>query len=96
MCAKLRTVAASNNRDHAPQSLLLLLARARYIMVLSFTHIPFVVNHIINPISPERLQHKVKMIFFFLGGRSNEIYLLKLKRNVCPPCSTSSPGIELS
>jgi len=28
MCAKLRTVAVSNNRDHAPQSLLLLLARA--------------------------------------------------------------------
>jgi len=30
MCSKLRTIAASNNRDHAPQSLLLLLARATY------------------------------------------------------------------
>ena len=30
MYAKLRTVAASNNRDHAPQSLLLLLAGATY------------------------------------------------------------------
>jgi len=56
MCAKLRTVAASNNKDHAPQSLLLLLARATYIMVLFFTHIPFVVNHTINATPPERLQ----------------------------------------
>jgi len=48
MCAKLRTVAASNNRDHASQSLLLLLARATYIMVLFFTHILFVVSHTIN------------------------------------------------
>jgi len=81
MCAKLRTVAASNKRDHArnfslrtlvvtfnrshvnigrattSQSLLLLLARDRYIMVLFFTHIPFVVNHTINATPPERLQH---------------------------------------
>jgi len=82
MCAKLRTVAASNNRDHArnlsfrtlvvafnrshvnicrattSQSLLLLLARATHIMVLFFTHIPFVVNHTIYATPPERLQHK--------------------------------------
>jgi len=38
------------------QSLLLLLARATYIMVLFFTHIPFVVNHTINATPPERLQ----------------------------------------
>jgi len=80
MCAKLRTMAASNNRDHArnlssrtlvvtfnrsqvnigrastSQSLFLLLARAAYIMVLFFTHIPFVVNHTINATPPERLQ----------------------------------------
>jgi len=56
MCAKLGTVAASNNRDHAPQSLFLLLARATYIMVLFFTHILFVVNHTINATPPERLQ----------------------------------------
>jgi len=30
MCAKLCTVAASNNRDHASQSLLLLLARSTH------------------------------------------------------------------
>jgi len=56
MCANLRTVAASNNRNHAQQSLLLLLARATYIMVLFFTHIPFMVNHTINAMPPERLQ----------------------------------------
>jgi len=81
MRAKLRTVAASNNRDHArnlssrtlvnkfnrshvnigrattSQSLLLLRARATYMMVLFFTHIPFVVNHTFNAIPPARLQH---------------------------------------
>jgi len=56
MCAKLRTVAASNNRDHESQFLLPLLARATYIMVLLFTHIPLVVNHTINATPPERLQ----------------------------------------
>jgi len=38
------------------QSLSLLLAHATYIMVLFFTHIPFVVNHTINATPPERLQ----------------------------------------
>jgi len=55
MCAKLRTVAASNNRDHA-RNLLLLLARATYTMVLVFTHIPFLVNHTINATLPQKLQ----------------------------------------
>jgi len=35
MCAKLHTVAASNNRDHASQSLLLLLVRATHIYCCS-------------------------------------------------------------
>jgi len=35
MCAKLRTVTASNNRDHTPQYLLLLLARATHIYCCS-------------------------------------------------------------
>jgi len=35
MCAKLRTVAASNDRDHAPQSLLLLLAHATHVYFCS-------------------------------------------------------------
>jgi len=55
-CAKLRTVAASNNRVHASQSLLLLLARATYMTVLFFVHIPFVVNYTINATPPERSQ----------------------------------------
>ena len=56
MCAKFHTVAASNNRDHASQSLLLLLARATYIAVLFFTHIPFVLNPTINAPPLEGLQ----------------------------------------
>jgi len=55
-CAKLRTAAASNNRVHESQSLLLLLANTTYSMVLFFTHIPFVVNHTINATPSERLQ----------------------------------------
>jgi len=38
------------------QSFLLLLARTAYVMVLFFTHIPFVVHHTINATSLERLQ----------------------------------------
>ena len=71
MCAKLRTAAASNNRDHArnlPSRTLIImfnrshvnigraLARATSTMALFFTHIPFVVNHTINATPPERLQ----------------------------------------
>jgi len=47
---------SKQHRDHASQSLLLLLARLTYIMVLFFAHIPFVVNHTINATPPERLQ----------------------------------------
>jgi len=43
-------------RASTSQSLLLLLARLTYIMVLFFAHIPFVVNHTINATPPERLQ----------------------------------------
>jgi len=38
MCAKLRTAAASNNRNHASQSFLLLLARAMHIYFLLRAH----------------------------------------------------------
>jgi len=38
MCANLRTGAASNNRDHVLQSLLLLLARATYNGVIFHAH----------------------------------------------------------
>jgi len=64
ICAKLRTVAASNNRDHASQSLLLLLAGATYIKVLFFAHTPFVANHTINATPPERLQQSDTLTTF--------------------------------
>ena len=56
MCAKLRTVAASNNRVHMPWSLYYCLFAPRVCMVLFFTHIPFVVNYTFNATPPERLQ----------------------------------------
>jgi len=56
MCAKLRTVAACNNRVHMPWSLCYCLFAPHICMVLFFAHIPFVVNHTINATPPERLQ----------------------------------------
>jgi len=56
ICAKLRTMAASNNRDHASQSVIVACSRHAYIL-LFFAHILFVVNHTINATPPERLQH---------------------------------------
>jgi len=56
ICAKLHTVAASNNRVHMPWSLYYCLFAPHICMVLFFTHIPFVVNQTINATSPERLQ----------------------------------------
>ena len=56
MCAKLRTVAASNNRDHARNLSYYCLLAPHICMVLFFTHIPFVVNHTINATPLERLQ----------------------------------------
>ena len=57
MCAKLRTVAASNNRVHMPWSLYYCSFAPHICMVLFFRHIPFVVNHTFNATQPERLQH---------------------------------------
>ena len=57
ICAKPRTVAASNNRVHMPWSLYYCLFAPHICMVLFFTHIPFVVNHTFNATSPERLKH---------------------------------------
>jgi len=49
---------ASNNGDHALQSLLLLVRVRIYniIILLFFAHIPFVVNHTFNAMPPEKLQ----------------------------------------
>ena len=61
MRAKFRTVAASNNRDHARNLSYYCLLALHICMVLFFTHIPFVANHTINATPPERLQqYKVK------------------------------------
>ena len=59
MSAKLRIVAASNNRVHMPWSLCYCLFAPHICMVLFFTHIPFVVNHTINATPPETLQHNL-------------------------------------
>jgi len=56
MCAKLRTVAASNNRVHMPWSICYCLFAPHICTVLFFTHIPFVVDNTINATPPERLQ----------------------------------------
>jgi len=55
MCAKLRTVAASNKRDHAPQSLYYCLF-APHVCGVVLRHIPFVVNRTFNAMPAERLQ----------------------------------------
>ena len=57
VCLSLRSIVhKSISAVSTSQSLLLLLARATYIMMLFFTHIPFVVNHTINATPPETLQ----------------------------------------
>ena len=66
ICAKLRTVAASNNRVHMPWSLYYCLFAPHICMVLFFTHIPFVVNHTISATSPERLQQYMSILSFCL------------------------------
>jgi len=99
MCTMLRTVAASNNRDHAhnlslrtlvvtfnrshvniskaitSQSLLLLLllACATYIMVLFFTQILFIVNHIINTTPLERLQQNHDVLYNALCAAGSSV-----------------------
>ena len=104
MCAELRTVAASNNRDHPTRSLsssplastincspgsqalwevthqdhsieitLLLLVRATYIMVLFFTHIPFVLNRTINATPPERLQQHERTLSNYVTWKQRPI-----------------------
>jgi len=62
MCAKLRTVAASKNRDHS------IIACSRHIDIfLFFAHIPFVVNHTINATPPERLQQYYRLVLASLS-----------------------------
>ena len=84
ICAKLRTVAASNNRDHS-RNLSYYCLLAAYIMALFFTHIPLVVNHTIIATPPERLQQalgqerraKIAKIQVHLWHRSQKIQKLQ-------------------
>jgi len=69
MCAKLRTVAASNNRVHMPWSLYYCLFAPHICAVLFFTHIPFVVNHTFSAKRPEKLQHYIFIQRDSLPGR---------------------------
>jgi len=78
ICAKLRTVAASNNRVHMPWSLCYCLFAPHICMVLFFTHIPFVVNHTINTTPRERLQQprtgcawRITPIYSYVAPTSN-------------------------
>jgi len=58
MCAELRTVAASNNRDRPTRSLYYCLFVPHILLwVLFFAHIPFVVNRTFNATPAQRLQH---------------------------------------
>jgi len=54
-CAKLPTVAASNNRD-LPTMLLYYCLFAPHVDPIPIAHIPFVVNRIFNTALTERLQ----------------------------------------
>jgi len=59
MYARLCTVAASNNRVHALRLLYYCLFTPCIYILLFFTHIPFVVNHIFNTTPPDKLQQYV-------------------------------------
>jgi len=56
ICAKLRTMAASNNRVQMPWSLYYCVFAPHIYIVLFFTHISFVVNHTFNETPPKKLQ----------------------------------------
>jgi len=67
----LRTLVVTFNRSHVnigrattSQSLFLLLARATYIMVLFFTHIPYVVNHTIKATPPQQYFYSIQQYFY--------------------------------
>ena len=85
ICAKLRTVAASNNRVHMPWSLYYCLFAPHICMVLFFTHIPFVVNHIINATPPEMLQQHPLL---FTTNRTNRTFFVWRLNSAQP----SQPG----
>jgi len=76
MCAKLRTVAVSNNRVHMLWSLYYCLFMPHICMVLFFTHTPSVVNHTINATAPERLQQRP--LFFTMNHTDRTFFVWRL------------------
>jgi len=88
ICAKLRTVAASNNRVHMPWSLYYCLFVPHICMVLFFTHIPFAVNHIINATPPERLQQHPLLFTTNRTDRTFFVWRLNSARRSHPGHST--------
>ena len=88
MSAKLRTVAASNNRVHMPWSLYYCLFAPHICMVLFFTHIPFMVNHTINATRLERLQQHPLLFTTNRTDRTFFVWRLTLARPSHPGHST--------
>jgi len=88
MCAKLRTVAASNNRVHMPWSLYYCLFAPHICMVLFFRHIPFVVNYIFDVTPPERLQQDPLLFTTNRIDRTFFVWRLTLARPSHPGHST--------
>jgi len=84
MCAKLRTVAASNNRVHMPWSLDYCLFTS-HIWVMFFAHIPFVVNHTFNATPIGRLQQHPLL---FTMNRTDRTFFLWWMH----PARPSHPG----
>ena len=85
MCAKLRTVAASNNRDHTPR---LFYACSRHIyLVRFFAHFPFVVKRAFNTTPTEWLQQCV------IWSRVLHI-TYKLSGSVCTVTSRQISGVS--
>ena len=97
MCAKLRTVAASNNRvlffHVMPWSLYYCLFVPHICMVLFFTHSPFMMNHTFNATPPVRLQHyciaqsPTKKICFYYR-------ILLLALHIALICSTTFDQVQ--
>ena len=87
LCAKLRTVAASNNRDHPTRSLYYcLFAPHTYIFVLC-AHLVRV-NHTINATSPERLQQHPILFTMSHTDRTFFVWRLNSARPPHPGHST--------
>ena len=98
-----RTLVIMFNRSHitisrasTSQSLLLLLARRTYIMVLFFAHIPFVVNHTINATPPERLQQHPLLFTTNRTDRTFFVWKLNSARPSHPGHSTILLQLEIS